>query len=94
MKVVFSRGALADLDKVLTYIARNSPLGAERVHAGLLRAIQRVADHPLSAQAVEQRPEIRLLPLVRYPYVIYYEVRATKVTILRILHGARLQPWE
>jgi addiction module RelE/StbE family toxin len=94
MKVVFSRRALADLDEVLTYIARNSPLGAERVHAGLLRSIQRVADHPLSVQAVEQRPDIRRLRLVRYPYIIYYEVGATEVTILRILHGARQQPWE
>ena len=60
----------------------------------VLRAIRRVAEHPLSSQAVEQRPEIRRVPLVRYPYIIYYEVGATEVTILRILHGARLQPWE
>jgi toxin ParE1/3/4 len=94
MKVVFSRAALADLDEVLTYIERNSPFGAERVYAAVLRAIRRVAEHPLSSQAVEQRPEIRRVPLVRYPYIIYYEVGATEVTILRILHGARLQPWE
>jgi plasmid stabilization system protein ParE len=34
------------------------------------------------------------LPLVQYPYVIYYEVGPEEVTILRILHGARRQPWE
>jgi len=43
---------------------------------------------------VEQRPSVRRLPLARYPYVIYYEVGGDAVTILRILHGSRRQPWE
>lgn len=34
------------------------------------------------------------LPLGRYPYVIYYEIGTEFVTVLRILHGARRQPWD
>jgi plasmid stabilization system protein ParE len=59
-------------------------------------AFAHIADLPEAAQAVEQRPDVRRLPLGRYPYVIYYEIGPDAVTILRILrilHGARRQPW-
>lgn len=36
---------------------------------------------------------MRRPPLVRYPYVIYYEIGKDAVTVLRVLHGTRRQPW-
>ena len=57
------------------------------------RAFDRIARHPEAAERIEQRPAVRRLPLVRYPYVIYYEIGPDAVTVLRILHGARRQPW-
>ena len=56
-------------------------------------AFDLIARHPLAAKRLEQRPEVRRLPLVRYPYAIYYEVGAEEVTVLRIMHSARRQPW-
>jgi toxin ParE1/3/4 len=93
MKVVFSRLALAELDEILGYLSERSPLGAEHVEARILRALDHIAQHPHAAEEVAQRPGVRRLPLGRYPYVIYYEVIASDVTILRILHGARRAPW-
>lgn len=94
MKLVLSRLALAELDQILGYISERSPLGATHVEARLRRAFDHIAQYPAAAERVEQRPDVRRLPLARYPYVIYHEVGTGSVTVLRILHGARRQPWE
>jgi toxin ParE1/3/4 len=94
MRLVLSRYALAELDDILGYLRKQSPLGAKHVEARIRSTFDRIARHPEAAERVEQRLEIRRVPLVRYPYVIYYEVGPDAVTVLRILHGARTQPWE
>jgi plasmid stabilization system protein ParE len=63
-----------------------------KVDALLRRAIAHIADYPEAAQRVEQRRKLRRLPLAPYPYVIFYEVGADRVTILHILHAARRSP--
>jgi toxin ParE1/3/4 len=93
MKVVFSRPALADLDEILGYLSERSPLPAEHVEARIRRALDHIARHPQAAEEVTQRPGIRRLPIGRYPYVVYFEIVAGEVTVLRILHGARRAPW-
>jgi toxin ParE1/3/4 len=67
--------------------------GARNVEARFRHAFELIARYPLSAEHLEQRPDVRRLPLVRYPYAIYYEVGRDEVTVLRIIHGARTQPW-
>ena len=93
MKVVLSTLALGELDEIVAYIAERSPLGAEHVEARIRRAMEHIGRYPEAAERVEQRPDVRRLSLARYRYVIYYEVGVDTVTVLRILHGARRQPW-
>ena len=94
MKVVFSRIALGELDSILDHIATISPGGAIRVEARVREVIDRIARYPQGGQQVAERPGVRRVPLVRYPHVIYYVTEADAVTILRIIHGARRQPWD
>jgi plasmid stabilization system protein ParE len=93
MRLELSTPALADLDEILGFLSERSQLGAVHVEARLRRAFAHIVDFPEAAQVVEQRPGVRRLPLWRYPYIIYYEVGRDTVTVLRILHGARRQPW-
>lgn len=94
MKVVYSRLALTELDEILSYIRTRSTPGAQRVEGRLRHVVERIAAHPEAAQRVAGAPGVRRAPLIRYPYVVYYELYEGKVTILRILHGRRRQPWE
>jgi hypothetical protein len=48
------------------------PSGRSTSELRIRRAFERIANHPEAAECVEQRPQVRRLPLVRYPYVIYY----------------------
>ncbi|MFN3548993.1 MAG: type II toxin-antitoxin system RelE/ParE family toxin [Mesorhizobium sp.] len=58
----------------------------------LRQVLERIANQPNAAREVVQRPGVRVLPLVRYPYKVFYRVRSDSVLILHIRHAAR-QPW-
>ncbi len=94
MKVRFSRLALAELDVILSGIRAEDPLAAMRFEARIQRVFRRIAQFSKSAQEVGNRPGIRRVPLVRYPYVVHYGIIDGDVMILRIIHGARRDPWE
>jgi toxin ParE1/3/4 len=60
------------------------------VKARIQRAIGRLARFPYSCRATAP-PGIRVLPVVRYPYLVFYTVDETaqEVQILRVCHSAR-----
>lgn len=93
MKLVFSSLAVTELEAILHYIVIKNPDAAARVAARFDEVFDRIALYPDGAQELAQRPGVRRVPLVRYPYVIYYEQMEEVVMILRILHGAQVQPW-
>lgn len=94
MKVRLSKLALAEFDAILSNIRTENPLAAAQLEGRIRRAFERIAQFPKGAQEVENRPGIRRVPLVRYPYVIHYGIIDDDVIILRIIHGARRDPWE
>ena len=93
MRVVLSRFALGELDEILAYVAQRSRLGAKNVEARFRHAFDLIGRHPRGAECLEQRLDVRRLSLVRYPYAVYYEIGPDAVTVLRIMHTARQQPW-
>ena len=94
MKVVYTDEALRDLDEILAFIASNYPAIAASFVMRLDAVMARIGRWPESAQEVEQRPGVRMVPLIRYPYRIFYQVTTAAVEILHIHHAARQQPWD
>jgi toxin ParE1/3/4 len=89
MKVIYTDEALRDLDEVLTFIASNYP-GITSAFQERLRMVERrLAEWPMSAEEVIQRPGVRVVPLIRYPYRIFYRITSEAVEILHIHHAAR-----
>ena len=76
MKVRFSRLAVRELDEILAYISLNNPVAAQRFERRVRGIATRLGQFPESAQAVAERPGVRRIPLLKYPYVIYYKVLA------------------
>jgi toxin ParE1/3/4 len=89
MIVEFSKRAVADLVK----IGSDSQQFGEAVTAGLEArihaAIAHVAEYPEAAPEVAERPGVRVVPLIRYPYRIFYRVLDDRVRILHIRHTSR-----
>lgn len=90
MKIVYHPKALHQLDEILSYIEERSPKGARSVAARIKRSIDQLAEFPLSGRASEVA-SIRELPIVQYPYIIFYSVddASEEVFILRIRHASR-----
>jgi toxin ParE1/3/4 len=90
-EVVFRHRALRDLEQIGISIALDDPGAALRFRDRVLRRISLLERSPASAHP---RPEfgsaIRTIPIGRY--IVVLRVMVPKVTILRIVHGARDLP--
>ena len=89
MKVVWTEAALADLDQILAYTAESFPSLALSVEQRIRSVVARIGEWPDSARIMEQRPEVHVVPLIRYPYRLFYRVSDGRIEILHIHHAAR-----
>lgn len=94
MKVRWSKLALAEFDAILSDLAAKNPTVAGRFELRVRQIAQRIERFPEGFQEVAERPGVRRVPLVRYPYLIFYTLSGGEVIVLRIVHGARREPWE
>jgi toxin ParE1/3/4 len=94
MKVIYTDEALRDLDKILEFIELNYP-NISAAFEERLRAIERrIGRWPKSAEEVVQRPGVRVIPLIRYPYKLFYRISNDAIEMLYIHHSARREPWD
>ena len=89
MKLVFTDEALADLDGILAFIASNYPTIYDAFQNRLQSVLARIGDWPESAQEVADRPGVRVAPLIRYPYQVFYRTTASVIEVLSIHHASR-----
>ena len=94
MRVVYTDEALDNLDGILAFIARHYPGIRAAFEKRLRTVVARIGAWPESAEEVAQRPGVRVAPLIRYPYKVFYRVTDEAVEILYIHHAARLPPWQ
>jgi toxin ParE1/3/4 len=92
MKVVYAERAKGDIDGIYQAIAAHNPRAAQRVEDMIRAACEGLADFPYAPPATDE-PNVRRLPLVRYPYTIYYRVEPSRnlVEIARVVHSARVR---
>jgi toxin ParE1/3/4 len=89
MKVVYTDDASEDLDGILAYIASNYPAVYDAFLIRLRSVIARIGMWPDSAQEVAERPGVRAVPLLRYPYKVFYRNTGEVVEIMYIHHAAQ-----
>ena len=88
MKIVWSEPAIADLDAIQDYIARDSPHYATRVAQRLVESAEPLRDH-LQLGRVLPEGDGRHREVLLAPYRILYRVEAEGIYIVRVVHGAR-----
>jgi len=89
MRVVLTEPALEDIEEIRAYLAIHYPQVAPSVERRFRLAFARIAEWPESAQQAAQRPGVRIVPLVRYPYNIFYRIKNGTVEVVHIYHAAR-----
>ncbi len=93
MKVEYSNRALADLHKISADSRRAFGDNVAAALEARIRAIvEQIGDAPEIAPRVEQLPGVRVIPLIRYPYRIFYRILEDRVRILHLRHTSQ-RPW-
>ena len=93
MTVVYSPRAIRDLEHIAAYYRTVAdPKLAAAISERIEQVIDRVARRPETAPQVVERPGIRAVLVLRYPYKIFYRSRGVVIEILHIRHTAR-RPW-
>jgi len=80
------------LDEILAFIGSNYPSITVAFQKRLRTVERRLGEWPMSAEEVVERPGVRVVPLIRYPYKIFYRITSKAVEILHIHHAARQEP--
>ncbi len=93
MRVEYSRRAVADILRIAEESRNYGEVAAEGLERRLRETIARLAGHPRAAPEVEKRPGVHVLPLIRYPFRVFYRVFPDRVLILHIRHTSR-RPWK
>jgi toxin ParE1/3/4 len=91
MKLRYARGALADLDEIFSYVARDNPKAAARLVDRIEQVAILLAERPYIGAAARKR-NFRRFPVGNY--LIVYEIGQDDVIIQYVRHGARRRPWE
>jgi len=91
VKLVWTKRALAEIDKIFAFVAADSPMAAERL-ALLLEASARVLiDQPHMGRPGRVEGS-RELVVAGTPYILPYRVSGVRVEILAVIHTSRQWP--
>lgn len=91
MRYLLTATAVADIEELHRYVAKDNPRAATRLLDRLLRSCRQLADHPnLGRRRTELGAEVRSWPVGNY--VLYYRQANERIEVLRVLHGARDRP--
>ena len=90
MRVIYTSRALAQLERITSYIAVDNPAAANALANRIEHLTSLLSRRPFMGRPTDEAG-VRLLSVPRYPYVVFYRVRPEKeeVRIFRIRHTAR-----
>jgi toxin ParE1/3/4 len=88
MNVVYAPRALRDLKSISLYLLERNPTGAANVLGAIKSSIETLAFFPQIGRLVDNAAH-RRVPVVQYPYVIFYRIEADELLILHVRHTSR-----
>lgn len=91
MKIAWHRLAEADLVEIAAYVAADSPDAAYRLLDAIDTHVQQLGRFPASGR-VGRVTGTRELVIPSTPFIAVYRIDTKRVTVLRVLHGARRWP--
>jgi toxin ParE1/3/4 len=82
-KIIFAPQAIADLEEIVSHIAEDDPITAERIGNALIDRVAILENFPLLGAPYSKRPGVR--KLVFGPFIIFYRAKPeeARVDILR-----------
>lgn len=81
--------ALADIDEIVTFIARDSSRNALVVWDRLEETFTKLAEHPGMGHVRAELRDDSLRVASVYDYLVIYDPAIHPIVVLRVIHGAR-----
>ena len=91
MKVRYTPRARDDIRTVLTYVERHSAQGALNVARAMRKTIEVIERFPEAGRLAGEQGT-RVLPVGRYPYLVYWRIEGQEAWLVHVRHTAR-RPW-
>jgi plasmid stabilization system protein ParE len=91
MKVWFTPRARRDLEAIIEYLSGQSSQAARNIKRTLDATVSVIGHFPESGRLAGEEG-VRVLPVGRYPYLVYCVVEAGDVWVVHIRYGRR-RPW-
>jgi len=92
VKILWTRAAAEDLDKIEIYIFKDNPGSAVNQVLRIIKAVE----HYLSANPGMGRwgrlPKTREFVISGTPFIVIYRIKNNILEIIRVLHGAQQWP--
>jgi toxin ParE1/3/4 len=94
VKVDYAPRSQTDLEEIAEYTrTRFGQTVAAALETYIRATVARIAAMPESGERIPKREGVRVVPLVRYPFRIFYSVGRDTATILHIRNTAR-RSWQ
>jgi addiction module RelE/StbE family toxin len=87
MRLKWTRSALADLQRILDYIAQDDPQAAKALAAGFRQTAEHLTNHPFIGRRGDLEGTRELI--LHRNYLLTYRVSSEVVEILQIWHVAQ-----
>ncbi len=93
-KIIWSPSSRVDFHNLVSYIAQDDVLAAERMGLHLIAKIEQAAEFPSSGRVVPEFGASHVRELQVPPYRIIYRVKETTsiIEVVRLWHAARGNP--
>jgi plasmid stabilization system protein ParE len=89
MRIRYTPRAVSDLIEICDFLRERNPVAARAVENRIRASIDTLLQFPSGGRTLEQRPDVRVMPVLRYPYLVFYSVLGEELRVLHIRHGAR-----
>jgi toxin ParE1/3/4 len=88
MNVVYAPRALRDLESISAYLIERNPAGAINVLRAIKSSIDTLSFFPQVGRLIDNAGH-RRVPVLRYPYLVFYRIEGDELLVLHIRHTSR-----
>lgn len=90
-RLEFTARAFHNIAAAEAYIAKDNPAAAQKVVEAIYKTAEKLESFPDLGKP-GRVPGTRELPLAKYPYILVYRNKASRVVVYSVLHQARQYP--
>ena len=93
MKIEYAEQAIHDLHDLAAKSLEFGDVVAEAIEIQIKEVVAQITWDPRSYRKVTKRPEFRVAPLGKFPYLLFYWILEDRIRILHVRHVSR-RPWK